>query len=72
MTLFLLPIARTKAGNIHKHVSVCQTQSSKIHGEVLETCGQSYKQFTLVNYDSRNVIWGIFKSVVNLIKALRS
>ena len=24
--------------------------------------GQSYKQFTLVIYDSRVVIWGIFKS----------
>ena len=26
----------------------------------LETSGQSYKHFTLVNYDSRVVIWGIF------------
>ena len=25
-------------------------------------CDQSYKHFTLVNYDSRVVIWGIFKS----------
>ena len=27
-----------------------------------QICGQSYKHFTLVNYDSRVVIWGIFKS----------
>ena len=26
------------------------------------TCGQSYKQFTIVIYDSRVIIWGIFKS----------
>ena len=31
-----------------------------------ETCGQSYKQFTLVNYDSRVLIWGIFKSGMTL------
>ena len=29
-------------------------------------CGQSYKQFTLVNYDSRVVIWGIFQSGMTL------
>ena len=28
----------------------------------LASCGQSYKYFTLVIYDSRVVIWGIFKS----------
>ena len=28
--------------------------------------GQSYKQFTLVIYDSRVVIWGIFKSGTTL------
>ena len=28
--------------------------------------GQSYKQFTLVNYESRVVIWGIFKSGTTL------
>ena len=33
---------------------------------MLETCGQSYKQFTLVNYDYRVVIWGIFKSGMTL------
>ena len=31
-----------------------------------ETSGQSYKQFTLVIYDSRVVIWGIFKSGTTL------
>ena len=29
-------------------------------------CGQSYKHFTIVNYDSRVVIWGIFKSGTTL------
>ena len=29
-------------------------------------CGQSYKHFTLVNYDSRVVIWGIFQSGTTL------
>ena len=28
--------------------------------------GQSYKTFMLVNYDSRVVIWGIFKSGMTL------
>ena len=28
--------------------------------------GQSYKHFTLVNYDSRVVIWGIFQSGTTL------
>ena len=26
----------------------------------ISTCGQAYKHFTLVNYDSRVVIWAIF------------
>ena len=30
------------------------------------TWGQSYKQFTLVIYDSRDVIWDIFKSGTTL------
>ena len=30
------------------------------------TCGQSYKHFTLVNYDSRVVKWGIFQSGTTL------
>ena len=30
------------------------------------TCGQSYKHFTLVNYDSGVVIWGIFQSGTTL------
>ena len=29
-------------------------------------CGQSYKHFMLVNYDSRVVIWGIFQSGTTL------
>ena len=31
-----------------------------------EACGQSYKHFTLVIYDSSVVIWGIFKSATPL------
>ena len=31
-----------------------------------ETSGQSYKQFTIVIYDSRVVIWGNFKSNTTL------
>ena len=31
-----------------------------------ETSGQSYKQFTIVIYDSRVVIWGNFKSGTTL------
>ena len=31
-----------------------------------DVCGQSYNQFTLVNYDFRVVIWGIFKSGTTL------
>ena len=30
------------------------------------TSGQSYKHFTIVNYDSRVVTWGIFKSGTTL------
>ena len=32
----------------------------------LETCSQSYKQFTIIIYESRVVIWGIFKSCMTL------
>ena len=31
-----------------------------------DSCGQSYKHFRLVNYDSRVVIWGIFQSGMTL------
>ena len=30
------------------------------------TSGQSYKQFTIIIYDSRVVIWGIFQSGMTL------
>ena len=50
---------------------------SRSHKQILElhlmfhklrtaTRGQSYKQFTLVIYDSRVVIWGIFQSGTTL------
>ena len=31
-----------------------------------DTCGQCYKHFMMVNYDSRFIIWGIFKSGMSL------
>ena len=31
-----------------------------------QACGQSYKHYMLVNYDSRVVIWGIFQSGMTL------
>ena len=34
------------------------------HGILI--CGQSYKHFTIVNYDSRVIIWGNFKSGMTL------
>ena len=34
--------------------------------QVSNTSGQSYKQFTIVIYDSRVVIWGNFKSGTTL------
>ena len=42
-----------------KLVEYCHTPS--------HTCsGQSYKHFTIVIYDPRVVIWGVFKSVTTL------
>ena len=35
-------------------------EKSEVDGGAI--CGQSYKHFTLVNYDSRVVKWGIFQS----------
>ena len=32
----------------------------------LNLCGQSYKYFTIVNYDSRVVMWGILQSGTTL------
>ena len=31
-----------------------------------QACGQSYKASMIVNYDSRVIIWGIFKSGTTL------
>ena len=43
-----------------------QSSIQKQRIAVREPCGQSYKQFTLVIYDSKVVIWGIFKSGTTL------
>ena len=48
-----------------KHVLLVANSTIIYRLMVLLTClssGQSYKHFTLVNYDSRAVIWGIFQS----------
>ena len=37
--------------------------SANLHNQDKMTCGQSYKHFTIVNYDSRVITWGNFKSV---------
>ena len=34
--------------------------------KIIYSSGQYYKHFTLVNYDSRVVIWGIFQSGTTL------
>ena len=33
---------------------------------MIDHCGQSYKGSTIVNYDSRVIKWGIFKSGTTL------
>ena len=38
-----------------------------LHKRSFETCGQSYKHFMLVNYDSTVVIWGIFQSGTRVV-----
>ena len=44
-----------------------ETREHSRRGAVsVNNCGQSYKQFTLIIYESRVVIWGIFKSVMSL------
>ena len=42
------------------------TKQSVLFVHDITSCGQSYKHFTLVNYDSRVVIWGIFQSGTTL------
>ena len=42
------------------------TEKVKHISAVALTSGQSYKPFTIVNYDSRVVLWGIFKSGTTL------
>ena len=39
-----------------------ETQKYRDRGRQMEICGQSYKHFTIVIYDPRVVIWGVFKS----------
>ena len=44
---------------------VC-TETTESKPVKLETSGQSYKQFTLVIYDPRVVIWSVFQSGMTL------
>ena len=48
------------------------TNNSSMALAQIEFCGQSYKHFTLVNYESRVVIWGIFQSGTTLESSLTS
>ena len=44
-------------------------KENKLYSDVwvnYETSGQSYKHFTLVNYNSGVIIWGIFQSGMTL------
>ena len=50
------------SGQSFKHSTIVNTDTSI----PLQPCGQSYKQFTLIIYESRVVIWGIFKSGTTL------
>ena len=61
-------------GNFEKHYSYVKTAVATVRetlGNIWDTVytniwGQSYKHFTLVNYDFRVVIWGIFQSGMTL------
>ena len=46
--------------------SPCETVTYKANNIWKETSGQSYKGSTIVNYDSRVIIWGNFKSGTTL------
>ena len=47
----------------HGIIVIMNTKNNNITGmETIATCGQSYKHFMLVNYDSRVIIWDIFQS----------
>ena len=41
-------------------------ECSLFHFTRYRICGQSYKHFTIIIYDPRVVIWGIFKSGTTL------
>ena len=47
-------------------IKYLQARSESNNSVSASFCGQSYKQFTLVIYNSRVVIWGIFKSGTTL------
>ena len=59
---FLLPLGGLQVFQLTMAFPVCFFGQS--HNS--ETSGQSYKHFTLINYDSRVVIWGIFQSGMTL------
>ena len=61
-------------GNFEKPYSYVKTAVATVRetfGNIWDTVytniwGQSYKHFTLINYDFRVVIWGIFQSGMTL------
>ena len=55
----------SKFDNINK-ICILEKVVGMYYYRLYNTSGQSYKHFTLVNYDSRVVIWGIFQSGMTL------
>ena len=53
-----------KEDGIRTHTS--EATACQVSRNQCGQCGQSYKHFTLVNYYSRAVIWGNFKSGMTL------
>ena len=55
-----------EVGRVKADVQKLKVQELAVSDLRATLCGQSYKHFTLVIYESRVVIWGIFKSGTTL------
>ena len=66
--LFLSSFHLKIFGHLEEEVEPTRPRSlvNPVHFTYAGTSGQSYKHFTLVNYDSRVIIWGIFQSGTTL------
>ena len=72
--MFLVSVVKTSFLNLIYHwagmvIHLLQlkfSMTTAIVSNASSIRGQSYKHFTIVNYDSRVVIWGIFKSGMTL------